>query len=60
MNYLYNFLQILADPDQGQYLDDTGIESETSGVNKQNQVNITSWPTMSSDSFGNYDKHEHI
>ncbi|KAK3093612.1 hypothetical protein FSP39_018096 [Pinctada imbricata] len=44
--------QVLAEElDQSLGIEDQGIDSDTSGVNKQ-QNNMTSWPTMSSDSFG--------
>ncbi|XP_033731734.1 uncharacterized protein LOC117321422, partial [Pecten maximus] len=51
-DFIQSRSQILADSDPGQYMDDTGIESDHSGLVKQPQANITSWPTMSSDSFG--------
>ncbi|XP_060069390.1 colorectal mutant cancer protein-like [Ylistrum balloti] len=51
-DFIQSRSQVLADSDTGQYMDDTGIESDHSGLVKQPQANITSWPTMSSDSFG--------
>ncbi|KAK3590872.1 hypothetical protein CHS0354_033800 [Potamilus streckersoni] len=44
-------MQVMAEYENTCYLDDTGIDSDTSGIAKQ-QANITSWPTMSSDSLG--------
>ncbi|KAL3885546.1 hypothetical protein ACJMK2_025597 [Sinanodonta woodiana] len=44
-------MQVMAEYENTRYLDDTGIDSDTSGIAKQQAI-ITSWPTMSSDSLG--------
>lgn len=41
----------MREAEQTKYVDDTGIDSDTSGLAKA-QNNVASWPTMSSDSLG--------
>ncbi|KAL5019871.1 hypothetical protein ScPMuIL_002763 [Solemya velum] len=43
--------QVMREAEQTKYIDDTGIDSDTSGLAKA-QNNVASWPTMSSDSLG--------
>lgn len=50
-DFLHFRTQVMSDLDPCQFADEPVVDLDTSGVGNQH-TNVTSWPTMSSDSFG--------